>query len=853
MDGGFSGTPPEMSADLTFKTLGSYGLRQYSGWVREEFAQQLVGRQAARVYREMLDNCSTVSSVNFAITQTMRQVEWRVEGQDDTPESAAACEFVESLMDDMSHTWNDFVSESLSMLPFGYSFHEIVYKRRMGRNPGKDENGKPLPKSKYDDGKIGLRKLPIRGQETILKWFFDEDGGIQGVTQQPWIGPLLDIPIDKGLLFRPKVHKNNPEGHALDPATPIPTPDGWTTMGALSVGDRLYDDTGRICYVTGTAEWNNRPLYDIELSDGTIIRADAEHEWRATTFNDRNNSLPARLLTTAQMHEWMSRDVTSPSFCLGQTPNIEGFNLPLPVDPYLLGYWLGDGSHETARFAVHPDDFESLNNEVVRAGYSAKHNGNRAVYVSGGFRQALIAAGLINRKHVPSAYLRASAEQRLALLQGLMDSDGTSATGKDHASKFYNSNRDLVDGVCELVRSLGGRPRVRVHQVAGRSGGTVKGRPIVATKTLWEVSFFLGKPVHRLPRKAAKQSVKSTARVTGHYVRSIKRVEDGTSKCIEVSSPSHMFLCGRSMTPTHNSIFRGAYRPWYFLKRLEEQEAIMFERFSGFPVITVPNQLLQAAASNDTAISGPAKQALEQYKKIVTNVRIDEQMGLVIPSDTYQDADGKYSSVPQYDFKLVSPSQGKAAASADTSIERYKLDIMTSVLADFLSLGHSSSSRGTQTVGEAKIDLFFKAIEGWLESNADVLNNHLLPRLWDLNGFDFDTMPRFVPDMPQRVDLDGLSNFVLRLSQAGMPLFPDEPTQEYLREVAGLPDPMEGFGMEADALSQTADADASVDANADLQKHIAGALAKRFIRKGWLTPAKPVKKRRRRATTTIKP
>jgi len=496
-----------MSSDLTFTTLGSYGLRQYGGWVREEFAQQLVGRQAARVYREMLDNCATVSSVNFAITQTMRQVEWRVEPSDDSPECAASAEWVESLMDDMSHTWNDFISESLSMLPFGYSFHEIVYKRRLGHNPGNGEDGKPLPKSKFDDGKIGLRKLPIRGQETILKWFFDEDGGVQGVTQQPWVGPLLDIPIDKGLLFRPRVHKNNPEGY---------------------------------------------------------------------------------------------------------------------------------------------------------------------------------------------------------------------------------------------------------------------------------------------------------------------------------------------------SILRGSYRPWWFLKRLEEQEAIMFERFSGFPVMTVPNSLIQAAAAGDANSAA----ALEQYKKIVRNIRIDEQMGLLIPSDTYVDADGKPSAVPMYDFKLVSPSQGRAAASADTSIERYKLDIMTSVLADFLSLGHSSSSRGTQTVGEAKIDLFFKAIEGWLESNADVLNNHLLPRLWDLNGFDFNTMPRFVPDMPQRVDLDGLSNFVLRLSQAGMPLFPDEPTQEYLREVAGLPDPMEGFGMEADALSQTTDTDATadgpVDANADLQKHIAGALAKRFIRKGWLTPAKPVKKRRRK-------
>src|SRR5262249_15553270 len=123
----------------------------------------------------------------------------------------------ESLMDDMSHTWEDLVTENLSMLPFGFAPHEIVYKKRLGRDPGPDPDrpGHDLPKSRYDDGKIGWRRLPLRGQETIIKWFFDENGITKGMTQQPWIGPLIDIPIEKLLLFRPLQFKGKPEGRSI--------------------------------------------------------------------------------------------------------------------------------------------------------------------------------------------------------------------------------------------------------------------------------------------------------------------------------------------------------------------------------------------------------------------------------------------------------------------------------------------------------------------------------------------------------------------------------------------------------------------------------------------------------------
>lgn len=209
LGGGAVGKPPELARSQIFDDIGSYGLRAYSGYVRDEFLPQLSGRQAQRVYREMLDNSAVVGAIIFAITQAMRKVTWRVEPASDKPEAKQAAEFVQSLMDDMSGTWEDFISECLSMLGYGFAVHEIIYKRRRGRqSPAR-------PSSKYDDGKIGWRRLPIRGQDTIIKWFFDPNGQVQGVTQQPWAGPMIDIPIEKFLLFRPAQHKGSPEGRSV--------------------------------------------------------------------------------------------------------------------------------------------------------------------------------------------------------------------------------------------------------------------------------------------------------------------------------------------------------------------------------------------------------------------------------------------------------------------------------------------------------------------------------------------------------------------------------------------------------------------------------------------------------------
>mgnify|MGYP000922334910 CR=1 FL=1 len=191
--------------------LGASGLKRSAGYINEEFLPALKGRKAIQVFREMSENDPIVGALLFAVDRLLRQIEWRVEPASQKPEDKQVAEFIESCMDDMSHTWDEFISEVLTMLPYGWSWHEIVYKKRVG--PWEND---PRKRSKHNDGKIGWRKIPIRSQETLQRWVFDDTGGIKGMVQlaPPKYETVL-IPIERSLLFRPSTVKNSPEGRSF--------------------------------------------------------------------------------------------------------------------------------------------------------------------------------------------------------------------------------------------------------------------------------------------------------------------------------------------------------------------------------------------------------------------------------------------------------------------------------------------------------------------------------------------------------------------------------------------------------------------------------------------------------------
>jgi hypothetical protein len=193
-----------------FSEIGRTGIKRFSGQLYEEFLTSLQGKRGIAVFREMKDNDAVIGACLYAIKQVIREVSWFVRPSGNSAEEKKAAEYLKECMGDCSHSWNDFISDVLSFLPFGWSWHEIVYKLRKG------DVRDPKRHSKYTDGGVGWRKLSIRKQTTLHSWVFDEEGGIDAMIQSPPpdFGQLI-IPIEKSLLFRTESDGNNPEGRSL--------------------------------------------------------------------------------------------------------------------------------------------------------------------------------------------------------------------------------------------------------------------------------------------------------------------------------------------------------------------------------------------------------------------------------------------------------------------------------------------------------------------------------------------------------------------------------------------------------------------------------------------------------------
>lgn len=188
-----------------------YGVKGYGSIFMEEFLPELRGTKGVQVYTEMADNDATVGGILFAIEMLMQNVDFKIEPGGDTAKDKECAEFVESCMYDMERTWPDTLSEILSFLNYGWAYHEIVYKRRIGKTSS------PITNSKYNDGLIGWRKLPPRAQDTLEGWEYKEGtDDLIGMTQiAPPDFERVTIPVEKALHFRTRSRKDNPEGRSI--------------------------------------------------------------------------------------------------------------------------------------------------------------------------------------------------------------------------------------------------------------------------------------------------------------------------------------------------------------------------------------------------------------------------------------------------------------------------------------------------------------------------------------------------------------------------------------------------------------------------------------------------------------
>ena len=192
-----------------FVEIGATGLHT-AGAVQEEFLSSLYGGEAIKVYKEMRDNDPVIGAVMLALQNLVRQAQWIMEPYDDSPEAKKDAEFVTQCMEDMDRPWSEFIADAMSMVVFGWSFFEVVYKIR---------DGKPIDKpngSRYKDSKIGWKKFGIRSQDSLDRWEISDSGELKAMVQRP--APNYTervIPISKGALFRTTVWKDNPEGRSI--------------------------------------------------------------------------------------------------------------------------------------------------------------------------------------------------------------------------------------------------------------------------------------------------------------------------------------------------------------------------------------------------------------------------------------------------------------------------------------------------------------------------------------------------------------------------------------------------------------------------------------------------------------
>ena len=197
--------------NVNFKQLGVTGLRRYGPNIYEEFLPELSWPYACKVYQEMSDNDAVIGAVLYLAEMLIRGVAWRAEPASSAQADVDAAKFLESCMNDMDTSWANMICEILSMLTYGFSFHEIIYKVRRGP----DETS-PKYKSKHNDGRIGWRSMPIRAQSSLAEWEFNKYGDVVAFIQscEPDF-TRTRIPMSKGLLFRTRVSKDNPEGKSL--------------------------------------------------------------------------------------------------------------------------------------------------------------------------------------------------------------------------------------------------------------------------------------------------------------------------------------------------------------------------------------------------------------------------------------------------------------------------------------------------------------------------------------------------------------------------------------------------------------------------------------------------------------
>lgn len=391
------------------------------------------------------------------------------------------------------------------------------------------------------------RQLEVGAREGDMEIMREVARGCPSVTDlYKKHGGTMRTPVVNGLLRRgevlnlvapPKV------GKALAIDTPILADEGWTTMGELRPGMQVHAQNGKLTEIVAATEIiYGRPCYRVTTRSGTSMVADENHLWTV-----HNNTGPA-IVSTKDLAQgrrgrrWL-------------LPICEEVCRPwawMTLDPWLLGYWLGNGTRSNGRITTHASDTDFVLKRVALTGMKhgkIAYKGGSDNFTVLGMKQELAEMGLLNNKHIPPEYLTASCSQRRDLLAGLLDSDGYAATVKNGSGivEFCSTDETLARQTLELARSLGHKARLAVSRAKlyGKDCGPRYRFQFAASAS---DSPFLS------PRKSSKLPERDVSdRSYTDAIISVEPVESVPVRCIQVADPSGTFLAGKGYMVTHNS------------------------------------------------------------------------------------------------------------------------------------------------------------------------------------------------------------------------------------------------------------------------------------------------------------
>lgn len=700
--------------------MGFIGLKTASGKVEEEFLKQLQWPDAGKVYQEMASNDAVIGGCLYLIETLIRKANWGVEAASEDPGDVEAAEFVKSCMFDMSdQSWDDFICEVLTMLPYGFSFHEIVYKTRRG--PFERD---PKFKSNYSDGRIGWQELPGRSQATLSEWTFDASTGkaiefVQDPSLTGGTGNIVKIPIEGNLLFKTKTARGNPEGWSIlrrayrcfSEDTELLTKAGWTKITEITTVTEL----ATLNKETGYLEYQQPSAMNVYDYDGQMVRVQTKYLDQLITPNHRafvkkSGAAGYTFVEASQLKEqqrmlrgvkWKGEDTRQhivPTYGVHQATEkvidmitwasfmgiliSDGFTCVTSGGQHFLGVTQQEGSKADAirelfaKLPYHVYEHSMPNNMISFEIYDKALCLDVRPY-----------CGTSLTKHIPQEIKQASADVIAAYVAWHWFGDGgISGATTEYAGTLTIStvSKTLADDLQELALKLEKAAVISIREQAASYG----------RNPLYFVSFS----------EVLECKVHETV------------LQDYAGKVYCPTTENGVVMARR------NGKMAWSGNSWFFKRYIEELEGIGIERnLAGIPVLQPPEDVPLFDPNNEEM-----KDMLAWAQQLVNELRQDKNHGLVLPG--------------AWTLKLMGTEGSSKTMDTDTIIRRHENRIAMSMLSDVVMMGGDRT--GSFALAETKQGLLMSSLQAIINSIASTLNTHAIPALFAVNSWQLEKLPK---------------------------------------------------------------------------------------------------------------